>query len=156
MSWDEKFLALAKFWADTCSKDPRTKVGAVLTASDKRRMSLGYNGFPPGVADTPERLADRSTKHKLTMHAERNALDNALFDVRGGTMYVTMFPCSECAKSIASRGIKRVACPPPVPGEPWASDAPWTRLILSEGGVLLDEIQSEGSEPGPARARLPD
>lgn len=136
--WDARFFLLAEHIAKW-SKDPSTKVGAVLVGRDRREISLGYNGFPRGILDTEARLADREVKYKLVQHAERNVLDNARFDVRGGTLYVTFHPCSECAKSIVSRGIVRVVSPVPVdPREPWKTEIEWARLILEEAGVKLD------------------
>jgi dCMP deaminase len=137
--WDRRYLALAAHVAGW-SKDPTTKVGAVLVGRERGRVALGYNGFPPGVADDPERLADRATKHRLVQHAERNVLDNATFDACGSTLYATFFPCSECAKSVVSRGVSRVVAPP-LPSntrEPWADDHRWAVLVLAEGGVAVD------------------
>jgi len=132
--WDDRFIDLAWHVA-TWSKDPSTKVGAVLVGKDRREIAVGYNGFPPGIADREDRLNDRDVKLRLTQHAERNVLDNARFDVRGGTLYTTFFVCNECAKSVVSRGIVRVVCPPPADREPWASDAEWSRQLLMEAGV---------------------
>ncbi len=139
-SRDDRYYGLAVHVA-SWSKDPSTKVGAVLVAEDPRKLAVGYNGFPPDVEDTPGRLADRETRLRLTMHAERNVLDNAEFSARGATLYVTFFPCSECAKSIVSRGVLRVVCPPPSDREPWASDARWTLLMMEEAGVVLDILR---------------
>lgn len=106
-NWDVRFLDLAHH-VSLWSKDPSTKVGAVVVNSDKQVLSLGYNGFPRGVIDKSSRYEDRELKHKLVAHAERNALDNAFTDVRGSTLYATLCPCNECAKSIIQRGIRRV------------------------------------------------
>lgn len=134
---DRRYYALAEHVAGW-SKDPTTEVGAVLVGCDPRWIALGYNGFPPAVRDLPERLADREAKHRLTQHAERNVLDNAGFDARGSTLYVTFFPCSECCKSLSSKGVSRVVCPRPSQLEPWASDAAWSRLILEESRIAVD------------------
>jgi len=107
--WDKRFIELANH-VSTWSKDPRTKVGAVVVSPDRRVISLGYNGFPRGVEDTDERLTDRATKLRFVAHAERNALDNCDQNMRDCTMYVTLQPCAECTKSIIQRGIKRVIC----------------------------------------------
>lgn len=143
--WDRRFHELARHVAGW-SKDPSTKVGAVLVGVDRRQVALGYNGFPPGIEDTPERLADRASKYRLTQHAERNVLDNARFDAAGGTLYTTFFPCSECAKSIVSRGIARVFTPPPATHEPWASDARFSCELLREGGVDVDVYAPDEQE----------
>jgi len=105
--WDRRFLDLADH-VSQWSKDPSTKVGAVIVDEKKRVVSVGYNGFPRGVVDDEERYYDRATKLLFVAHAERNALDNAPLMVEGCTMYVPLLPCSECAKSIIQKGIARV------------------------------------------------
>lgn len=134
--WDDKYMGLAKHVA-TWSKDPRTQVGAVLVGRPGE-VSLGYNGFPRGVADLPERLCNRDLKHKFTQHAERNVLDNTRFSADDATLYVTMYPCSECAKSIVNKGVRRVVCPEPSSESPWKEDARFSKIIFSEGGVVVD------------------
>jgi dCMP deaminase len=106
-NWDKRFLDLAEH-VSSWSKDPSTKVGAVIVNQDKQVLSLGYNGFPRGVEDLEERYKDRPTKYLYVAHAERNALDNAFTDTRGATLYTTLCPCNECSKSIIQKGIKRV------------------------------------------------
>lgn len=138
-SREERYWNLAKHVA-TWSKDPSTKVGSVLVGSDPRKIAVGYNGFPPGIIDSEERLNDRAVKLKFTQHAERNVLDNAEFDAKGGTIYSTQIPCSECAKSIISRGIAKVICPPRPTKEPWSSDADYTLVMFAEAGIVLQEI----------------
>ena len=105
--WDRRFLELADH-VSTWSKDPRTKVGAVIVDEKKRVVSVGYNGFPRGVDDSPDRYEDRATKHLFVAHAERNALDNAPLMVDECTLYVPLVPCNQCAISIIQKGIKRV------------------------------------------------
>jgi dCMP deaminase len=105
--WDVRFMDLALHVAQW-SKDPSTKVGSVIVRPDKRIVSLGYNGFPSGVCDHEERYAERAVKYKFVCHAERNALDNVSQDVTGCTLYSTLQPCSDCAKSIIQRGIAEV------------------------------------------------
>jgi len=107
LKWDKRFLALAEHVAEW-SKDPRTKVGSVIVDSKRRVVSMGYNGFPRGMDDSPELYADREYKSKRMCHAERNALDNSPLMVEGCTLYATLQPCKECAKSIAQKGITRV------------------------------------------------
>lgn len=105
--WDHRMLALAEHVAQW-SKDPRTKVGAVITQPDRRVVSMGYNGFPRGVRDDDDRYADREVKLRFVCHAERNALDNADVSVRGCDLYVTLQPCADCTKSMIQKGIKRL------------------------------------------------
>lgn len=107
VKWDRRFLELAEHVAQW-SLDPSTKVGAVIVDHKKRVVSMGYNGFPRGVNDDECRYHDRPTKHLFVAHAERNALDNAPLMVEGCTLYSTLKPCVECAKSIIQKGITRV------------------------------------------------
>jgi len=109
--WDQRLLELARH-VSNWSKDPSTKVGAVVAGVDKTHIAFGYNGFPPRIADDG-RLQERDRKYKLIIHAEENALANAHFDVRGATLYATHFPCTNCSKTIIARGIHYVAAPTP-------------------------------------------
>jgi len=105
--WDLRFLEMARSAAGW-SKDPSTKVGAIIVDDDKRVISVGYNGFPKGVTDD-ERLDDREEKYKMIVHAERNALLFANKDVKNCSIYTYPFmPCSVCAGMIIQAGIKRV------------------------------------------------
>ena len=137
MTWTQRFLALALHVAEW-SKDPSTKVGAVVVDSDRIVLSLGYNGFPRGVIDSTERLSERPVKYAFTVHAEANALLNASRSVRGATLYCTLLPCSECAKLVIQAGIRRVVCPAPAEGyERWADSFRMAREMFQESGVKL-------------------
>lgn len=140
--WDLRYLELARHVAQW-SKDPSTKVGAVVVGADRREIALGYNGFPPGIKDD-DRLADRPIKHRLIQHAERNVLDNARFDLLGATLIVTLHPCTECTKSIISKRIIRVVCPEVPQREPWASEAAVAGEILKEAGIAVDVVRNVG------------
>lgn len=135
MNWDIRFLELADHIAQW-SKDPRTKVGAVIVDDKKRVVSIGYNGFPRGVDDSMDRYEDRPTKHLFVAHAERNALDNAPLMVDGCTLYVPLKPCVECAKSIIQKGITRVVSYIP---ERDGTGFNWdiTKTMFEEAGVEL-------------------
>lgn len=134
--WDQRFLQLAAHVA-TWSKDPSTKVGAVLVGKDKRQVALGYNGFPPNVSDSHFRLRHRDVKLRYTIHAERNVLDNAAFPAASSTLYVTHPPCCNCALSIISKGVSRVVSSPMSAdfASRWAGEIFQSRDILREGNV---------------------
>ena len=105
--WDNRFLDLAEH-VSSWSKDPSTKVGAVI-ANGKFLTSVGYNGFPPPIVDEKELLEDRNSKYSMTVHAEMNAIFNAGERLQGQTLYVyPLFPCPNCAKHIVASGIKKV------------------------------------------------
>ena len=97
------------------SKDPNTQVGACIASSDNRILSVGYNGTPHGMDDdvfpwdtTDDPLTD---KHNYVIHAEANAILNyrgSLTELTGATVYVTLFPCQECAKTLVQAGIGEV------------------------------------------------
>ena len=102
------YMATCAFYATMRSKDPSTKVGAMIVTEDQQREYMGYNGFPRGVDDAAERYADRETKYKMIVHAEPNAIIKAGRDAVGGTIYTwPLPPCHECAKLIIQSGIKR-------------------------------------------------
>jgi dCMP deaminase len=138
--WDHWFLSLA--WViSTASKDPSTKVGAVLVGKDNRNIAHGYNGFPRGITDDI-RLLDRPRKYQLVIHAEQNALDNALFQIDGSTLYCTMHPCMACAKAIVSRRVKRVVTPPipSIETGRWTEEIPLASQLLQEAGIQWTRI----------------
>lgn len=105
--WDQRMIDLAEHVAQW-SKDPVTKVGAVITDHCNRVVSVGYNGFPRWVKDDAERYVDQETKYGFVVHAELNAILNANQNLSGNTIYTTLFPCRECAKAIIQSGIVRV------------------------------------------------
>lgn len=139
--WNKRFLDLAEHVA-SWSKDPRTKVGAVIVDEKKRVVSLGYNGFPRGVLDFDSRYDDRDIKHLFVAHAERNALDNAPLMVDRCTLYVSLLPCNECAKSIIQKGIiKVVTYPPDREGEKFCWDT--TKTMFTEAGVEIEYVERD-------------
>ncbi|UCD63579.1 MAG: dCMP deaminase family protein [Candidatus Zixiibacteriota bacterium] len=113
ISWEEYFMAIAQLSAQR-SKDPATQVGACIVNKSKRIIGIGYNGFPTGCSDDElpwDRHGDfLQTKYPYVCHAEMNAITNASNkpELEGATMYVSLFPCNECAKLIVQVGIKQV------------------------------------------------
>lgn len=111
LTWDEYFMGLAHLSA-LRSKDPNTQVGAAIVDENHRVVSVGYNGFPTGVSDDEfpwNREGDVLTsKYAFVVHAELNAILNSQRSVRGCTIYVSLFPCNECAKAIIQSGIKKI------------------------------------------------
>ena len=107
--WDKRFLDMAQFVSEW-SKDPSTKVGAVITDGDKKVISLGYNGLPQWVRDDPDILNNREEKYKFIIHAEVNAILQAHKDnYFAGTIYTYPFlTCPQCAAMIIQAGIMRV------------------------------------------------
>lgn len=110
--WHLRFIRLAQSVA-TWSKDPQQHVGALVVTEDYRNFSMGYNGFPRGIADTDQRLTTEILRQSLMIHAERNALDNAHFPLAGCTLYSTKFLCADCAKGVIQRGVTIVVAPFP-------------------------------------------
>ena len=113
LSWDEYFMGVA-YLAGMRSKDPNTQVGACIVSEDNKILSIGYNGLPLGCSDDEFPWARESddplkTKYLYTAHSELNAILN----YRGGSLegakiYVSLFPCNECAKAIIQSGIRTV------------------------------------------------
>jgi dCMP deaminase len=105
--WDKRFLDLSEH-VSRWSKDPSTKVGAIITNGIKI-VSVGFNGLPQGIEDFPEILENRSLKYKHIIHAETNAVLAAKTDLTGHTIYTFPFlPCNTCASMVAQSGISRV------------------------------------------------
>lgn len=111
LSWDAYFMSIAHLSA-LRSKDPNTQVGACIVNPQKRVVGVGYNGFPKGCNDDEfpwEREGDfLDTKYPYVVHAELNAILNSIQSLNGCTIYVSLFPCNECAKAIIQSGIKCV------------------------------------------------
>ncbi len=112
ISWDEYFMGIAKL-SSFRSKDPNTQVGACIVSEDNKILSMGYNGLPKGCSDDEfpwaRDGAQLETKYPFVVHSELNAILN----YRGGSLenckiFVTLFPCNECAKAIIQSGIKTV------------------------------------------------
>jgi len=136
--WDYRFLKLAEHIA-SWSKDPSTQCGAVI-AQNNRIISMGYNGFPQRVDDSPQRYNDRALKYKMVLHAEVNALMFAQQDLTGCTLYVwPMPPCSRCACQIIQAGIKQVISIQPTSEQQrrWGEDFEITEMMFKEAGVKI-------------------
>lgn len=133
-NWDLDYLKLASYWASLKSKDPSTKVGAVVVSKDNRVVGMGYNGFPVGVNDDPERYNHRETKYKFVVHAEPNALLTAGDDARGGTLYTTLFTCNECAKLVIQAGIERIVTFEEDPAR-WSDSHAIAKTMYYEAGI---------------------
>lgn len=132
------------------SKDPATQVGACIVTEDKRIVGIGYNGFPsmehtsndsqlPWAKNSPNAL---ETKYLYVCHAELNAILNKnQSDIRGSSLYTTLFPCNECAKLIIQSGISRVV---------YLSDAKAqlptmkaSRKMLQLAGLCIEEFHAD-------------
>ena len=117
ISWDEYFMGVADL-SGKRSKDPNTQVGACIVSGDNKILSMGYNGFPKDCSDDefpwarePQESGDDpySTKYLYVTHSELNAILNYRGgSLEGSKLYVTLFPCNECAKAIIQAGIKTV------------------------------------------------
>lgn len=112
ISWDEYFMGVAML-SGMRSKDPNTQVGACIVSKENKILSMGYNGLPIGCSDDDfpwEREGDElNTKYLYTTHSELNAILNYRGgSLDGATLYVTLFPCNECAKAIIQAGIKQI------------------------------------------------
>ena len=112
IGWDDYFMGVSLLAADR-SKDPSTQVGACIVSDDNRILSTGYNGFPKGCSDDEfpwnrdEKLGE--TKYNFVVHAELNAILNAGGkSLVGSRIFVSLFPCHECAKAIIQSGVKEV------------------------------------------------
>jgi len=112
LSWDEYFMGIAIF-TSLRSKDPNSKVGAVIVNEQHHIVGTGYNGFVAGADETIfnwEREGEwLKTKYPFVVHAEDNAiLNSTVSDLRKCRIYSTLYPCNECAKKIAQKGISEV------------------------------------------------
>lgn len=112
ISWDEYFMGVA-ILSGMRSKDPNSQVGCCIVSQDNKILSMGYNGFPKGCSDDEfpwDREGDPlDTKYVYVAHSELNAILNySGGSLAGAKLYVSLFPCNECAKAIIQCGIKEV------------------------------------------------
>ncbi len=112
INWDEYFMGIA-YLSAMRSKDPNTQVGACIVSSENKIMSMGYNGFPNGCSDEEfpwgKSEDEINSKYLYSTHGELNAILNYRGgSLEGSKMYVTLFPCNECAKAIIQAGIRKV------------------------------------------------
>jgi dCMP deaminase len=147
----KKYFDLVKFMADTFSKDPHKKVGCLLLAPESLQiLSMGYNGFPRGVDETPAERWSRPTKYYYVEHSERNCLYNACrsgVNTNGSIAVTTLYPCSDCCRALIQSGIKTIiTTTPDFSHERWGEDFKYSRIMFEEAHVdviLLDSSQGE-------------
>ena len=149
ISWNEYFMYIAQL-AALRSKDPHTQVGAELVNSDTKILSIGFNGAPRDFEDSKvpwsrdTSLPYIEQKYPYMCHAEMNAIVNyggSIKDLKGATIYVTLFPCDDCAKLLAQTGVKKV-----VYLYDYHHDEPIyeaSRIILKECGIIYEEFKKE-------------
>jgi dCMP deaminase len=149
--WDKRFLNLAAHISQW-SKDPSTKVGAVLVNYLQQVVGMGYNGFARGVADTDERLNNRELKYKLVVHAEVNAILQAGHAARGSMLYVYpsfMIPpiCHECCKAAIQAGVLGIVGFEPDETDPrvlrWKDSIAISKGMWEEAGLVVRTYKME-------------
>lgn len=142
--WDARYLKLAE-QVGSWSKDPSTKVGAVAVGDHGQVLSQGYNGFPRGISDNPERLENRELKYRYIVHAEMNAIYNASLagvSLNGSTMYVHGLPCcSECTKGLIQVGVRRIVIPRQSVPDKWKESWQISRRMCEEAHVHVEMIE---------------
>ncbi len=126
------------------SKDPSTRVGAVIVGDNKEIISTGYNGLPRGIQDLPERYNNRNYKYLAGNHAEENAILHCAklgISSRNSSLYVPWFPCAACSKMIIQAGIKEVIYHKEFPGnevsDRWFESMEISKVLLEESGLVI-------------------
>ena len=149
ISWDEYFMGVA-YLSALRSKDPNTQVGACIVSDDNKILSMGYNGFPRGCSDDEfpwgkehEQDDPYQAKYFYATHSELNAILNYRGgSLEGSKLYVTLFPCNECAKAIIQSGIR-----PLIYGEDKYGDTAAVRAskrMLNAAGVRYYQYTKTG------------
>jgi dCMP deaminase len=141
----QKYMRLAQYNAELFSKDPHTKVGAIILTPDFLNiLSCGINGFPSKVIDTNTTRWERPTKYDYVIHAEINAVCNAAKSgtpLNGSVVVVTLFPCKDCTKALIQAGIKKIYAPKPdFSDERWGRDFEISCEMFKETGIQIEEI----------------
>jgi len=137
LSWDEYFMGVA-ILSSFRSKDPNSGVGACIVNRKNRIVGVGYNGFPTGCHDDELPWGKEGdyldTKYPYVCHAELNAILNSTTDLSDCVIYLSLFPCNECAKSIIQSGIREIVYmndPPSPDGDMFVA----SRKLLNLSGV---------------------
>lgn len=134
-----KYYKLAKYMAELFSKDPSTKVGAIILNPESHQiLSTGYNGMPRKVDESIVQRWTRPAKYKFVEHAERNALYNAGrcgTSVAGAIAIVTHYPCHDCARGLIQSGIKTVVTTSPPDDPNWNESWGISKMLFEEVGV---------------------
>lgn len=139
--WKLRFIKLAEF-ISTFSKDPSSKIGAVIVDKNNRIISTGYNGLACGVNDTKKRYNDRSLKYAMILHAEENAILFAKQDLSGCSLFVSgLPPCSHCAALIIQSGIKKVYVKDCTIPDRWLDNIKLSYQQFIEAGVEIEFIK---------------
>jgi dCMP deaminase len=127
----------------TWSYDPSTQTGAVIMRPNKSVASVGYNGFPQKMNDTPDLYASREEKYSRIIHCEMNALLFANERVVGYTLYTYPFiSCDRCFVHMCQAGITRFVAPQATPDQltRWGEAFNRVRNYADEMNVELIEI----------------
>ena len=146
--WDKRFMNIAKE-VSSWSKDPSTKIGAVIVDEQNRIVSVGYNGFPRNVPDCNDYYENRELKYELIVHAEVNAILNANKSLDNCRIYVyptLMHPnvCPNCAKTLAQTGIKEVIAFDGDTAERWQKVANISKFICDSANITYRKIDEQG------------
>jgi len=145
--WEKRFIGVADH-ISTWSKDPNTKIGAVVAQDFNRQiLSTGYNGMARGVNDEIAERNSRENGEKYFWygHAERNAVYNAArFGIKliDTSIYLSKgCPCTGCTIAIIQAGIRKVVCqagdPTGSPNDKWSLEAERSKQMFEEAGVHL-------------------
>lgn len=147
--WDIRFLEAAELIA-SWSKDPSTKVGALIARPDKTIASMGFNGFPRGCIDDETMYSHRERKLSRIIHAEMNAILHSKEDLHGYALYV--WPpgprpacCDRCTAHIIQAGIKKVVHVDgnEIASERWKESVESSSEMFEEAGVEVVSLSLE-------------
>lgn len=148
LSWKEYFMGNALL-ASMRSKDPSNQVGACIVDEEtKKILSIGYNGLPRGMNDddfdwdsTGEKTGNKLfIKDYYVVHAERNAILNFNGDLRGKTLYVTWFPCTECTKELIQAGLKKIVYLREFSKK---DEVEISKIMLKQAGVIVEKYNNK-------------
>ena len=140
-SWDEYFMTVA-YLVSMKSKDPSTKVGAVIVGQDNEIIATGYNGLPRNINDKIDRYINKKYKYLSSNHAEENAILHCArngISTKNRLIYTPWFPCARCAKSIIQAGIIEVVYDKNFPGNNHKSQYKnWKESIKLSSELLIE------------------
>lgn len=148
INWDEYFINIADVVRQK-SKDPSSKIGAIIVGPNNNIISTGFNGFPRGIDETISERWERPIKYDFVEHAERNAIYNAArhgIRLENSTLYLVGFgyptvPCINCTKAVIQSGIRRVVGYAYKANESWIDELVFSKNLLDEAKIEFTEYK---------------
>jgi dCMP deaminase len=142
--WDNRWMKMVDL-VSTFSEDTSTKMGCVVVSKSNDLLSIGWNGLPRGIKNTPNKNI-RPVKYKYFEHAERNTIYNSSrngIPLKDSIIYISCLSCCDCTRSIIQSGIKKIVIRKnndPEFEKRWSEDFKISKSMLKEAGIKISYL----------------